>query len=611
MAKTDLIVRLIGDTSSLNAGLKRATTGMMKFKRTIGTVAGSLGLAFGGAIVLRGIGSAIGKIADFETQMNKVAAVSGATASEVKKLKNNALELGSATKFTAIEIGGMQESMARLGKTSREIIGATEAVSDLAIATATELAPAAELMVKTMNAFHIETSESARVANILAEATAGSALNMEGLGVAMSFAASSGRAFGFSLERTTAALGILQDNGLEASKAGTGLRTIFIALSASGMTFEAAMERIATSEDRLKASFDLFGKTAAVQGLILSENKTKLEEFTESLSDANLGMDRMVDILNDDLNTDLALLGSAWDGLIMKGTAVNTIGRDFVQWLTDAVEKAGGNDSLSKNVDSLAEAMKGLNVEMTTLEMASFRSVGGTGKGRTKGLELIRKWNAVLKSQAERQAMNDASDAKISADSVKRRASELEAILKIKEAQEELNRVNKFAGMQAVQRQETEPLAPPLALGDSSQLPGVEGLQERIAEAREGFNAESQAFLDDLTGWDENVQMVIDGVSIALSAGFQAIGAAIASGEDPIKAAGNAILSVFAGLMSQLGQSMIASGVAMLVAQAAFTNPITAGAGLIAAGAALAILGGALGAFASGAQEGAGGGRCW
>ena len=51
---------------------------------------------------------------DFEFQMAKVGAVSGASERELRKLTDQARNLGGTTANTAAEIGGLQENLARL-----------------------------------------------------------------------------------------------------------------------------------------------------------------------------------------------------------------------------------------------------------------------------------------------------------------------------------------------------------------------------------------------------------------------------------------------------------------------------------------------------------------
>ena len=83
---------------------------------------------------------------------------------------------------------------------------------------------------------------------------------------------------------------------------------------------------------------------------------------------------------------------------------------------------------------------------------------------------------------------------------------------------------------------------------------------------------------------------ILNGAANAMTRGFSAMGAAMATGDDAFKAGAKAILGSFGETLSQLGQGYILQGTARL-----FT-PEPGGPGLIAAGAALSVFGGLLSA---------------
>jgi len=240
-----------GESKRLRSEMRRAQNSLRGFQKTAKAVASSFGLLFGGQLIIRGITSSIRLIGDFEEQMSKVRAISGATEKEFRKLTANALDLGRVSKFTASEIAEMQETLARLGLSTNQIILTTDAVRQLATAAGEELAPAAEVMVKTMNAFGLQASESTRVANVMAESFAGSALKLDDFATSMGNVGATGKAAGFSLEQVTALLGILTTSGIEASKSGTDLRKIFTEISLNGLTLTEALNKILGAQNKV------------------------------------------------------------------------------------------------------------------------------------------------------------------------------------------------------------------------------------------------------------------------------------------------------------------------------------------------------------------------
>ena len=95
------------------------------------------------ATINRVVGSAIKSFRDFEFQMAKVKAVTGASEKDFKKLSNTAKELGRTTFFTAQQVAELQTNFGKLGFSTREILDAQEATLQLATATDTDLARAA------------------------------------------------------------------------------------------------------------------------------------------------------------------------------------------------------------------------------------------------------------------------------------------------------------------------------------------------------------------------------------------------------------------------------------------------------------------------------------
>ena len=682
MATTDLIVRLIGQSDRLRADLNKVDSNLNGLQKTIGQVSAAFGFAFGGREVIRGITQGIRKIADFEQQMDTVAAVSRASAEEVQELTDNALDLGRKSKFTASQIGSMQESLARLGFTTDEITGTTDAVRKLATAAGEELAPSAEIMAGTMKSFNLEAAQSERVANVMAESFSTTSLNLEKFGVAMANVGAIAEVSNESLEATAAKLGTLVDRNIEASKAGTDLRRIFINLADSGMSYDDAMETIRNSTDKVSTATDLFGDRAAAAAIILAENDKKVRELAKGYGDANEELQKMVDIMEDNLNNDLLKLQSAIDGVILKGDTFTGVIRDIVQGLTTLVNQVSnladtdfggtfrdivsniipglnvGLELLRANTRAFNAEQERLNQELAKTEQQIQRTVeaafdSGNVEAYIKALDQNIHREEIVKRIRERQAEEGrrAFAASFPADYGKEiqkhpgiLASIREKLKKLTEAREfltvegDVRKANaeiekleqKLASLLATEsgddiaKRIQDALFPSGTRGDDiakqaqqifeafapqgpSTLPGVDELLAKVKSGREGFAAESQAFLDQLIGWDQMVQTIQNGVSASIGGAFDAIGEAIFSGIDPIQAAGQALLQTFSQFIGQLGDQMIGSGIGLIAASASLKNPFTSGPALIAVGAILKTLSGAIRGFASGIQGGVSG----
>ena len=83
-----------------------------------------------------GIGTAaIKTAADFDAQMSKVKAISGATGDDMIKRRNKAKEMGAKTKFSAKEAGEAMEYMGMAGWSSGEMIDGLDGIMNLAAAS--------------------------------------------------------------------------------------------------------------------------------------------------------------------------------------------------------------------------------------------------------------------------------------------------------------------------------------------------------------------------------------------------------------------------------------------------------------------------------------------
>ena len=250
-------------------GIDGFTTRLGKSFRKMGTsiVAGFAGL-FAIQQMTRLIKDAFVTIKDFEQQMAKVEAITGATDEEIKALSNSAKTLGSSTRKTATEVGKLQEELAKLGFTTDEILDATGAIINLSEATGSDLAQSSSVAAGVLNAFGLEAKDTKQLVDVMAKSFSSSALDINKFEIGMANVGPVTAEAGVSVEETTAMLGILVDRNVQASKAGTGLRNVFLTLSKEGKTLEGAMAEINSATDRSAKAVEIFGKENAVVATI-------------------------------------------------------------------------------------------------------------------------------------------------------------------------------------------------------------------------------------------------------------------------------------------------------------------------------------------------------
>lgn len=327
---------------AMPASIQKIIGGLQSFKvALISTGVGAFVVAAGALVSL--FVSATKKGSEFAKSLSTLRAVSGATKEEMDALSRSAKELGSTTQFTAIEVAQLQTEYAKLGKTTPEILAATEATLDLAASLEVGLADAATLAGSVVNSFGLQASDTQRVVDVLAKSTSSSSLDFGLLTESLKMAAPIARATGKTIEETAGLLGVLADNGVKGSIAGTGLSKVMSELNKKGLTFEQAYQKVNESTDKLGTAQELVGEIGAKSLLNLANSEKAINKLTDSLEASEGAAKRMAEIRLDNLEGDTTKLSSAWEGFLLSledGDGIfSKFARKFVQGLTKIISK--------------------------------------------------------------------------------------------------------------------------------------------------------------------------------------------------------------------------------------------------------------------------------
>ena len=290
---------------------------------------------------------------DFEFQMAKVRAVSGASNSDFAKLSKTAQELGRSTFFTATQVAELQTNYAKLGFTTTEIIAAQEATLDLATATGSDLGRAAIVAGAAVRGFGLDASETGRVVDVMAVTFASSAMDIEKWQTSMTKVAPIAKSAGFSIEDTASIMAQLADSGIEASIAGTSLRNILLKMQDPSSDLTKSFGKTIHSFDELVPAMKKFvdeggsmadvlevvdlRQAAAFEQMVTSADKTTI--LRDRLLDASGAAKDMADIVGDNMEGALKRFTSALEGLainIMDGFIGKAI-TNFVGGITSII----------------------------------------------------------------------------------------------------------------------------------------------------------------------------------------------------------------------------------------------------------------------------------
>lgn len=316
---------------------------------------------------------------DFENEIAKVKALSGATGEEFKKLQEVAKKLGSTTVFSASEAARGMQFLAMAGFKTNQIIKAMPGLLDLAAASATDLATTADITSNILSGFGISADKTTHVADVLAKAMTTANVDVRMLGETMKYVAPAASGLGASLEEVTALAAKLGDVGIQGSEAGTALRSMYARLASPpseakkvitqlglqikdangnfiGMfkVLEQLQQKTKHLSNTQKATIlkDLFGMEAMSAGAALLKLPIeKLREYEKALINADGTAKKIAKTQNDTVAGSFKALGSALEGLSI---SFSTLFLPFLKEVTDGIT------TLSKKLNSFIENHKTL-----------------------------------------------------------------------------------------------------------------------------------------------------------------------------------------------------------------------------------------------------------
>ena len=351
MADGKVVIETDLDSSGIEKGLKSLGSITSKgLKAATTTIAGT-------ATALAGVSTAAIKVgSDFEAQMSRVKAISGATGEEFDQLRQQAIDLGADTAFSASQAAQGMENLAAAGFETDEIMSAMPGMLDLAAASGEDLAASADIAASTLRGFGLEASEAGHVADVLAENANRTNSSVAETGEAMKYIAPLARAAGISMEETAAAIGIMANAGIQGSQAGTTLRGALSRLSKPTDIMQQAMDELGVS------FYDSEGKM-----LSLADQVGMLQSAMEGMTDEQKN------------NYLVTLYGQeALSGML----ALINEGPESLSSLTAAYESCDGAAQAAATTmqDNLKGAIEALSGSAETLGIVFYDSVSGNLK---------------------------------------------------------------------------------------------------------------------------------------------------------------------------------------------------------------------------------------
>lgn len=337
----------------------------------------------------------------FETSMSKVSALSGATGDDLAALEAKARELGSTTTFSASQAADALGYMALAGWDTQAMLAGVGPVLSLAQAGELDLAAASDLVTDYLSAFNMTAEDTGRMVDVLAYAQAHANTTVDGLGQAFKNCAANCNAAGMDVETTSAAIAMMANQGLKGSEAGTALNAVMRDMTsrmedgsiAIGDQAVAVMDAQGNYRDfadilaDVEAATDGMGdaeKAAALQStftadsikglnLMLNAGAGELSSFRDDLYGCAGAAEDAAKAMTDNLQGDLAGMGSAFEELALKiYDGVQEPLRSGVQFVTGSVVPA--LTFLVENVDYVAVALGGVAAAVAAMNFGKVAS---------------------------------------------------------------------------------------------------------------------------------------------------------------------------------------------------------------------------------------------
>ena len=400
-------------------GAKRVTTAADKMKSGLkgawehvktGATAAAAGIGAVGAAAVSGAK----KAGDLEQSYREITNLAVTGGEKQKEAVENVTKMQKQGRDMSIQYGKSQQSIAeafeelvKRGYSTKQALGAMRTELQGSVASGDDFKDVVSVSSTVLESFGMRakstaamTSNTKRAVNELAYAADMTSTGFKDLGYGMSYVGSSAHQAGFSLSETASAMGILSNNGLEASKAGTGLNQVINRLSdATGKLVKGdkknvlaklgiTPKEITTSKGQLKSMGDvfgvlekhmkgmtkvqkinimksLFGVNGEQAGLILAKYNKQLDSLSKKTLTAGKNGKYVADLASKNSQTakmQMARLKQAGDAFTMTlGAkmlpAINEAGNSLVVFLTKSKDGKKLTNDFAKAVEGLATGL--------------------------------------------------------------------------------------------------------------------------------------------------------------------------------------------------------------------------------------------------------------
>ena len=377
---TDVLIRFSSDTSAASSGIGGFQSSFASSMSLIGTSVLQIGnqLTAMANKVTQSFGDTISTFASYDQSMANVRSITQGSSEDFDRMDELAVQLASTMPTTSRAIADGFFQLASSGLDANEIMAVTPDIMNLAAAAGSDFETAANATTAAIATFGLGMDDANRVAEIFQNTNKGFKTTMPELADSLKFAGATAATMGLSFEETAAAIGLARNAGLDASSAGTGLRTVLLALAAptdaaaesmQNIGFEVrknsegvvdleatfgdlavAREGVQDPTERAAVLQEIFGKRGIAVAATLARQSDGFNTLAESLTEAgavaaavaeqNKGLENQMAILNGAIEEQQKALGEKLAPAQLKTLEfqekmlglLNKLPDGFVQW---------------------------------------------------------------------------------------------------------------------------------------------------------------------------------------------------------------------------------------------------------------------------------------
>lgn len=325
--------------------------------------------------------------AGFDSAMSQVAATMGLTVDQIGELRDFAQEMGAKTVFSATQAAEALNYMALAGYDTEKSMSMLPTVLNLAAAGNMDLARASDMVTDAQSALGLTMEQTADMVDQMAKTASKSNTSVSQLGDAMLTIGGTAKFMAGGTDRLQTVLGLMADNGIKGSEAGTHLRNMLLKLSAPTDAGAQKIEELGlqifdaegkmrdmqdiildlgeamssmTEAEKVTTISELFNaRDLSAVNALLGTSKERWEELGSAIADASGSAEKMADTQLDNLNGDITLMKSALEGVkIQFSDGITPAIRNVVKLITNVLSRPKTQKYLKEVGEKIGNVIK-------------------------------------------------------------------------------------------------------------------------------------------------------------------------------------------------------------------------------------------------------------